>query len=108
MDGMPNMDVPTMSSSFLSSSTTASNRTRPASVGWVISGVSVMAPTLASGNPVSPRGESRSEKGPRPGQRRGLEQRTHERATGLLNPLVVSADDREQLDQVLTHLSLIH
>ena len=33
----------------------------------------------------------------------GLEQRAHERPTGLLNPLIVCADDREQLDQVLTH-----
>ena len=49
----------------------------------------------ASGQPAGPRRESRSGG--------TLEQRAHKRAAGLLNPLVVCADDHEQLNQVLTH-----
>src|SRR5450759_4653444 len=38
----------------------------------------------------------------------GLEQRTHECSTSLLHPFVMGANDREQLDQVLTYrLALI-
>src|ERR1035437_1795832 len=36
-------------------------------------------------------------------QNRAREHRKYELPTGLLNPLIVFADDREQLDQVLTH-----